>query len=58
MNSTILFVLMIFTFLAVLVGAFFDLQNTRRAIKRDEKSAASNRALGPQTEGFTQTAPN
>ncbi len=57
MDSNILFVLLMFTFAAVLAGAFYDLQNTRRAIRRDERSAATNPGLGPQTQGFNLTSP-
>lgn len=53
MNSTILFVLMMFTFAAVLVGAYIDYRNTKRAILRDERSAATDPTLGPQMEGIS-----
>jgi hypothetical protein len=58
MNSTILFVLMMFTFGAVLLAAFLDLMNTRRAIQRGERSAAMHPELPPQSDGFRLTTPH
>jgi hypothetical protein len=47
-SSTVIIVLAMFTFIAVLAFAFMDLKNTDEAIKRHAGSAHTNPRVGPQ----------
>jgi hypothetical protein len=42
-----------FTFAAVVIGAYIDYRNTKRAIARDERSSHVDPTRGPQTDGIS-----